>query len=67
MSQAANRNRVVLPPWLGVVVGAFSIAGAGLIVGAVSDSASSADEEEVCTATVYEGCPQRWDYLLTSD
>ena len=24
-------------------------------------------EPEVCDATVYEGCPGRWDYLINGD
>jgi hypothetical protein len=30
---------------------------------------ASGDEEseEVCETTVYEGCPQRWDYLTNPD
>ena len=43
---------------------------AGVLAGAlgVASLTSPAEAEvEVCESTVYEGCPQRWDYLFAED
>ena len=32
-----------------------------------SDANEQVDEPDVCTTTVYEGCPSRWEYLWAAE
>jgi len=47
---------------LAVVFGSLSTSDPNDVIGAETEA-----EVEVCDATEYEGCPQRWAYLFAED
>ena len=57
----SRRNRLL------ACIGGGLVAGA-VVIGAMASGwwSPTSNSEEACDATVYEGCPGRWDYLIDS-